>query len=562
MASFDADKKLLTYLLDQIEQRDLALPDFQRDFVWDASQTRELVRSVMQAFPAGSILLMRGGAKHFKPRSFAEAPDVAGREPSYLALDGQQRLTSLSLAFNGRGSHRYFLHIREILDGEDLDEAIEVYHTTRVRKWSTVQGQAEDLALPLSRLRDFANWRDDIIEARITADPTVDRRELQRTLNDIEARFVTPVLQYQFPVTTLGSDTDLDAVCTIFETLNRTGVKLSVFDLLVARGYAQGVELRALLEKARADYPLLSEFDIDAYYLLQVVATWAKQGPQRGKVLGLNVKTEVEPMWEAAARSMSQCLSMLQSECGVLRRKYLPYATMLLTMAAVWPTVDEASGPEVAERRDKLRRWFWCATFAQRYETQGNTRTQNDVPTLVAWLTGVGPQPDVMIEGELRSFRTISSPTQALYNAALALSLRNHPLDFHAGQPLTPQRISIDQIDDHHVFPQAYLPKDMAKPLKDCVLNRTLIDRKTNISILAKAPSAYLGAMSDALSPELLTRILESHSLPSAADGPLFNDDYDGFLVWREANLHRMIREVTGWLPLDQADSAPDVDAT
>ncbi len=34
VTSFDTDKKHLTYLLDQIEQGDAALPDFQRDFVW------------------------------------------------------------------------------------------------------------------------------------------------------------------------------------------------------------------------------------------------------------------------------------------------------------------------------------------------------------------------------------------------------------------------------------------------------------------------------------------------------------------------------------------------
>lgn len=79
VTTFDSDKKHLTYLLQQIEQRDLALPDFQRDFVWKPGETRELVRSVMQSFPAGTILLMQGGAKHFKPRSFAQAPDLSGK---------------------------------------------------------------------------------------------------------------------------------------------------------------------------------------------------------------------------------------------------------------------------------------------------------------------------------------------------------------------------------------------------------------------------------------------------------------------------------------------------
>lgn len=53
---FDSDKKPLTFLLDQIENRELALPDFQRSFVWDPNATRELVVSIIQSFPAGSLL--------------------------------------------------------------------------------------------------------------------------------------------------------------------------------------------------------------------------------------------------------------------------------------------------------------------------------------------------------------------------------------------------------------------------------------------------------------------------------------------------------------------------
>lgn len=555
VTTFDSDKKHLTYLLQQIEQRDLALPDFQRDFVWKPGETRELVRSVMQSFPAGTILLMQGGAKHFKPRSFAQAPDLNGKEPTYLGLDGQQRLTSLSLAFSGRGDYLYFLNIGELIAGFDIDEAVEVWHRTRIKAWATIEGQAKDLALPLSRLMDFANWKDEVIETRYDTLTTDERKDLKRQLNEIERDWITPVIQYQFPVTTLGSETSLDAVCTIFETLNRTGVKLSVFDLLVARGYAQGVELRALNEEVRASYRLLDDFEIDPYYILQVVATWVKGNPTRSTVLGLNVKSDIEPNWNDAARFLHESLKMLQTECGILSKKFVPYRTMLLTMAAAWRAIDAATGPEVGARREKLRRWFWCATFAQRYETQSNTRTQNDVPELIKWMSSAGPAPDVTQTGDLRSFRQISSNTQALYSAALALSLRNHPLDFHIGQPLTLSRIATDQIDDHHVFPQAFLPTDMPKQTKDCVLNRTLIDKVTNIRISAKAPSVYLADMDTVLGPDTLQTILRSHSLPADVDGPLFSDDYEGFLSWRETNLKSQILEVTGWLSPDTIDT-------
>ena len=59
---------------------------------------------------------------------------------------------------------------------------------------------------------------------------------------------------------TLSEDTEGGAICTIFETLNRTGVKLGVFDLLTARFWPKSVNLRTLWEKARAEHPILDEF--------------------------------------------------------------------------------------------------------------------------------------------------------------------------------------------------------------------------------------------------------------------------------------------------------------
>lgn len=51
------------------------------------------------------------------------------------------------------------------------------------------------------------------------------------------------------------------------------------------------------------------------------------------------------------------------------------------------------------------------------------------------------------------------------------------------------------RVDDHHVSPSNYLEivKDIkSSRLRDCILNRTLIDRTTNQIIGARAPSDYL----------------------------------------------------------------------
>jgi len=105
----------LSTLLTQVDTQEMALPDFQRDFVWDPWATQELIVSLAQDNPAGSLLRIRNTKDYFSARAVQGAPDLTGR-PTYLLLDGQQRMTSLYQAFYGKGDYRYFLNIPELLE--------------------------------------------------------------------------------------------------------------------------------------------------------------------------------------------------------------------------------------------------------------------------------------------------------------------------------------------------------------------------------------------------------------------------------------------------------------
>jgi hypothetical protein len=564
LIQFDADKKYLTFLLDQIENRDLALPDFQRSFVWDPGATRELVVSIIRSFPAGSLLLMKGGASIFAPREFEGAPGLAG-QPAYLVLDGQQRLTSLYQALVGRGSHKFFLNLRELIDGHDADEAVEVYPVKRAKRWETVTAQAKDLMLPLSRLRSFAEWKDDVLDALEGRDQ--DLKKLSKQLNELEREFVKPVEQYLFPVTTLPDGTPADAVCTIFETLNRTGLKLSVFELITARAFAEEVRLREMWTEAQAQHPILMDFDVDPYYLLQVIALTERNSPKRGVVLALPVGAIVD-RWKTAVSGMSGALRLLRDECGVLVPKWLPYATMLIPMAAAWSTAIAQPGPAEGARRAKLKRWFWCSVFAGTYDNTANSTAERDYPELVAWLEERGGEPTAVRTFSFtpERWREVTYRQRALYRASMALLMRHHPLDFHKAKPLTKQSIDEEGVDDHHVFPRNYLKGAAGVEVVDSVLNHTLIDRLTNIRIGDKAPSAYLGDMEKELGKDL-HGILESHRLPSDHEGSLFGDRFEDFLSWRIEHLTSELAEVTGsepdehgvlWAPRATAETGVD----
>lgn len=67
----------------------------------------------------------------FTPREVAGAPALNGLTPNELVLDGQQRLTSLYQAFYGQGDHRYFIDLKKLIEGEDIQEAVFYRHRNR-----------------------------------------------------------------------------------------------------------------------------------------------------------------------------------------------------------------------------------------------------------------------------------------------------------------------------------------------------------------------------------------------------------------------------------------------
>ncbi len=56
-----------------------------------------------------------------------------------------------------------------------------------------------------------------------------DREELRDRAKRLQQQFTKPLKNYNFPVVELPSDTSLEAVCQVFETLNKTGMKPTVF---------------------------------------------------------------------------------------------------------------------------------------------------------------------------------------------------------------------------------------------------------------------------------------------------------------------------------------------
>lgn len=549
----DTNPRALKDLLGEIYSRTMALPDFQRDFVWEPGATQELIVSIANNYPAGSILRVRDTKRVFAAREFEGAPRLNGHRHTFLVLDGQQRLTSLYQAFYGVGEHCYYLNLKKLLAGADFEDAI--FHVRTTTKWVNAHEsfdlQAKELILPLSVLQGgagrFSQWTRRV--ARRLSDK--ERIALEDALDVIEERWIRAIDDYHFPVVTLSDKTEPPALCTIFETLNRTGVKLSVFELLTARFWPQSIRLRELWDTAQENHPIIRDFEVDPYYMLQAISLASRKAPscKRGDVLNLT-PADITEWWPKVVTGLVAGLDILRDDCKVVLPKWLPYQTMLPPLAAVLARCDLPKTPEAGVQREKLKRWFWCAVLGQAYESSPNSQSATDVAELVPWLAG-GPSPETVssFRFDPTVLRDATPRQRAIYRGTICLILGSGTgaRDFNTQAVITGKLINAEGIDDHHIFPAMFLEKTGVTPsrARDCVLNRTLIDRTTNKMISDRAPSDYMGQLRS--TPGFpFDAVLASHCLPVEASSPLLQDDYEAFLAWREERLWQEIRRVTG----------------
>jgi hypothetical protein len=272
--------ELLKTLIEQANECRLVLPDFQRDFVWKPSDVTKLLASLLNGYPIGGLLFM-------------ESPEIYGQRPldgviftqgqkaksdTRIVLDGQQRLTSCYRAFTNsfnvaKYPGRYYFHYGRFLEkpglrNSEVEELVLFVREKDVRLTlpNTANEQANalfplDIIFQSPRGTDYSKWLSDFTFSKAVGDKaTFD--SLSQSQSDFIRRFIEKITGYQVHYEEIKKGTSSDVICTVFETINTTGKRLTVFDLLVARCYPSGMNLREMLESA-LDRVSIKLFDPD-----------------------------------------------------------------------------------------------------------------------------------------------------------------------------------------------------------------------------------------------------------------------------------------------------------
>jgi len=504
MELLQGQTKLLA-LIDKAYNGVVMLPDFQRNFVWARNDIEELIKSLLEDIFIGTLLILdtKPPDSPFKTIFFQGAkivnPNIR-ENPYTLILDGQQRLSSLFYAIyspdiplkNTETPYAFFIDLNKLAI-DNIDEAVFSWS----KKWRGYRSITNDGEYDYSKL-----MQKKLLPLTIFSDSNKFYKlwysNYEKLFNKEEAKkvldYMENLLNYHILTLTLGlSYNDKpEEIAALFEKINRTGVKLSTYDLLVARLY-KFIKLKESWETIFNEKNNIKKFasrednTYIPYSFIQALVLSRDKSIKARDMIKIDSTILNNEQWDKVIDLVENKILQKMfniNKYGIANIGWLPYYPTVTLMIAFYL---RHTHPDV----DKLDIWYWSSIFSERYSGSTETMMMRDFKEISQWFNDENKTPEVV--GQLRvqlstgaySLRDVRWRGSSKYKGVFNLLFKNEAKDFYQ-----PEDLAYNELDDHHIFPKNFL-KDIDV---DCntVLNRTLIFNKTNKKISAKSPAEYI----------------------------------------------------------------------
>ena len=527
----------ISTILDQIDAGAIALPVFQRGYVWNRDQVRGLMGSLYNRHPVGSLLTWITNTEN------AEARGDAPLQPGYvkLLLDGQQRITSLYGIIRGKeppffeGSPATFTGLYFNVVNEDF----QFYAPIRMNQeagWTNVTELMQKGISPF-----ISEIQQDPVLAPDMA-TYIERLNRIHTIRDIEL--------YAEDVT--GTDKTVDVVVDIFNRVNSGGTKLSKGDLALAKICAAWPEARDEMN-ARLRKWQNAGFYFTLDWLLRCINSLVT-GEALFTALDKVSVNDFQDGLKKSEKYIDYLLNLIASRLGFDHNRVLKSVFAFPLMIKY---LDKRGGSLIDHKeRDRLLYWYIHTLLWGRFSASTESTLNQDLEAIESLDGGL----DRLVAG-LRRDRGDLTVTAAdfdqstvgsrFYPLLYMLTRVHHAKDWGSGIELSSNLLGINSsLELHHIFPKARLYNHRySKSEVNALANFTFLTKETNLEVLDRYPCEYLPAYLDKH-----PGAIESHWIP--IDPELWKiENYPKFLEARRELLAKATNDLLRSL---YEGSAPD----
>ncbi|MEG6585758.1 GmrSD restriction endonuclease domain-containing protein [Dendrosporobacter sp. 1207_IL3150] len=212
---YSVNQHSIGIILSWVQSGEIAIPEIQRPFVWDASKVRDLMDSLYQGYPVGYLIAWKNPNIRLKDGTVS-----AGKK---ILIDGQQRVTALTAAVLGMPVvNKEYRKGRIIIAFHPQEERFEVLNPAIQKDPAWIP----DIS-PIMRneVKLFT-----LVKEYCEKNPAVSEEHLHEIITNL-----TQILHKQIGLIELAPDLDIETVTEIFIRINSKGVVLSQADFAMSK---------------------------------------------------------------------------------------------------------------------------------------------------------------------------------------------------------------------------------------------------------------------------------------------------------------------------------------
>ena len=361
----------ISQIIDKIDERQLFVPAFQREYVWKRPDAKNLIASLIKDYPTGTMLTwdtntppeLKGDYKYDSKQGSVK-----------ILLDGQQRITTLYMLMTGNIPPYYKPHeIRQDIRGLFVN-----LETTSLEYYKeTIMGN-DPLWVNLTEVfKGNIRFRDVIDEIEKKQDGERVSRPREVIIDD-NFWAIEKIKDREFQEQIIPPKASLKEAIDIFYIVNASGVNLTDAELALAQISGYWPEARELFKKKLTeleDGGVILKLDHIVYILLAIAH---KMGSKLEKLHDISNKENIQEIWHRLDSDLlDYVFNLMKSQA------YIDHTKEVNTNFAFIPIIVYAynKGKEKLNQQEvkKIVKWFYYSQIRQRYISQLQSKLDKDV---------------------------------------------------------------------------------------------------------------------------------------------------------------------------------------
>ena len=482
-------------LLDAIKDKEIVIPEFQREYVWSLEQAKELVASLFLEYPTGSILVWETD----NPPIIKN--DAVKREKMgwiSVLLDGQQRLTTLYLLMRGEIPPYY-------KESDITYDPRHLYFNLRTAEFGYYQQQ---------KMSDSPFWKSVVscFNDKFDAFTLVENLHLEnsdeklKVGSEVNKNLVRlrAIADIDYFVQSVPQGLDIDKAIDIFDRVNSMGTKLTEAELVLTHIAGRWPQARRVMKQKIEDYEKSGfYFDLDLLtrFFVVLITKSALYKKMTDEVYQSMTGEDYKEVWGKLVKILDYLIPILKQSAYISSTKDISTNNVLVPLVAYLSNNGSSFDSGV---KNQFLYWMFLALIWQRYSGQTDQRLDKDVYIAI---NSSQPVADLINEIEDLRGRIEIKPADLegrgagnpLHRMLYVLTKYHKATDWANGGSLQDTMGDYYSIQSHHIFPQAVLYRngyDSENHLDtqkiNEIANRAFITRDTNFDISDKNPSDYL----------------------------------------------------------------------